>query len=67
MADTFNGKLKQIDPASRRCTTLADGLSEPGGVTVLGDILVVADTNAHRLVGVHRTTGERRALAISGL
>ena len=67
VADTFNGKLKRIEPTQRRCTTLSTGFSEPGGLTVLGDVLVVADTNAHRLVGVHRGTGEQRALAISGL
>ena len=35
-------------------------LSEPGGVTVAGPFLLVADTNNHRVRAVARDTGEIR-------
>jgi thiol-disulfide isomerase/thioredoxin len=65
VADTFNGKLKRVaDPATWSAPsdepgrgvsvrTVLAGLHEPGSVAVAPDgSLVVADTNAHRLVRV---------------
>lgn len=61
VADTYNNKIKQVDPAMRRCTTLLgsgeegfqDGDSprfdEPGGLCVAGDRLFIADTNNHAI------------------
>jgi thiol-disulfide isomerase/thioredoxin len=56
VADTYNSKLKVLDPATKRCETFLgdmgpDGrlFNEPGGLSVAGDKLYVADTNAHRI------------------
>lgn len=56
IADTYNSKLKRIDPQTGETTTYlggeqgwADGADpqfyEPGGLAVEGDLLYVADTN----------------------
>ena len=60
VADTYNGKIKRVDLARGATTTLATGLSEPGGITRAGRFLLVADTGAHRVVAVSRDTGEVR-------
>jgi thiol-disulfide isomerase/thioredoxin len=49
VADTYNGAVRRFDPDARRVTTLATGLSEPSGVVVDGEHLVVVESNAHRL------------------
>ena len=63
VADTYNNKIKTLDPESRRTTTLvgtgksgaADGtatvaeLNEPGGLAVDRRSLYIADTNNHRI------------------
>jgi thiol-disulfide isomerase/thioredoxin len=49
IADTYNGKLKSLDPATRRVTTLAGGFDEPGGLAVAGDAVFIADTNHHAI------------------
>lgn len=56
VADTYNGKLKALDPRTRTVRSRpehADGLWEPGGIAAAGDRLYIADTNRHRIV----TTG----------
>ena len=64
VADSYNHKIKAIDLHDSRTTTLVDRgeLWEPGGMDRLGDHLIVADTNHHRVVAVHRETGEVRPL-----
>ncbi|HEX7078683.1 MAG TPA: hypothetical protein VF363_09685, partial [Candidatus Eisenbacteria bacterium] len=64
VADTYNHKIKELDPAASAIRTiLGDGkpgseregglaLFEPGGLHVAGDVLYVADTNNHRVVRV---------------
>ena len=61
VADTYNNKIKTLDPQSRRATTLVgtgkpgrrDGaaaeaeLNEPGGLAVAGRTLYIADANNH--------------------
>ncbi len=60
VADTYNSKIKTIDPRTREARTLLgeehgwrDGESplfyEPGGVDIAGDRLYVADTNNHAI------------------
>src|SRR5262249_17439223 len=56
VADTYNSKLKILDPATKRCETFLGGegpggrlFNEPGGLSVVADKLYVADTNAHRI------------------
>jgi sugar lactone lactonase YvrE len=56
VADSYNGKIKRVDPETGHVETYfagADGiaLGEPSGLCQLADgRVVVADTNAHRLV-----------------
>jgi hypothetical protein len=58
VADTYNDRLKRIDPTSRRCEPYpgaageAGALWEPMGISADGDGLLVADTNSHRIVHV---------------
>jgi thiol-disulfide isomerase/thioredoxin len=58
VADTYNSKIKLIDPLRRSSKTLVGGhggwlagalLSEPAGLSFAGDKLYIADTNAHRI------------------
>jgi sugar lactone lactonase YvrE len=59
VADTYNSKLKALNPRTRECKTFLGGeepgwlatplFSEPGGVFHADGKLYVADTNAHRI------------------
>jgi thiol-disulfide isomerase/thioredoxin len=65
VADTFNSKIKLLDPNSGACSSLfekewsKDGPEfwEPGGLDVHQDTLFVADTNHHRIVAVELKSG----------
>lgn len=55
VADTYNDKLKLLDPASRRLETLDpfdETLSEPMGLASAGHLLYATDTNRHRVLRV---------------
>jgi DNA-binding beta-propeller fold protein YncE len=70
VADTYNHKVKVLDPVTRRATTLAgtghaNVFFEPGGVAVGLGWLWVADTNHHAVKAVDLSTGAVRALALS--
>lgn len=58
VADTYNDRLKLIDPLTRECVPWLGeageqgSLREPGGVWSDGTTLLVADTGAHRVVVV---------------
>jgi len=80
LADTYNHKIKEVQPASRKVTTLAgtgkpgreaaDGkpaFFEPGGVDVAGDVIYVADTNNHRVVRLDSKTGKWGEVVVEGL
>lgn len=64
VADSYNDALKWIDPSTRRVTTWVRDLSEPGGLAVGPRQVYVADTNAHQIVVIDRTTAERRVLTL---
>ncbi len=56
VADTYNSKIKVLDPVKRTSTTFLGGsdgdgrlFNEPAGLSFAGDKLYVADTNAHRI------------------
>ena len=66
IADTYNHKLKMLDLISRTVTSLAGSgkpgkgvnLDEPGGLTVLGGTVLIADTNNNRIVSYDLRTGK---------
>lgn len=55
VADTYNSKLKLLDPETRECKTFLGGdkknpqFNEPAGLSIANGKLYVADTNAHRI------------------
>lgn len=81
IADTYNNKIRAVNPGTFHVTTVAgsgerdweDGrgeeaaFDEPAGVTVAGDILLVADTNNHLVRRVDPATGETTTLQLSNL
>ncbi|HEY1379804.1 MAG TPA: thioredoxin-like domain-containing protein [Gemmataceae bacterium] len=69
VADTYNSKLKVLDPATRECKTfLGDGqFNEPGGLSFAGGKLYVADTNAHRIRVVDLGTKAVTTLELKGV
>jgi hypothetical protein len=70
VADTYNSKLKRVDPGTRRCRALpgaagsGEALYEPGGVWSGPEGVFVADTNHHRVARVDLATGELTELAV---
>ncbi len=78
IADTYNHKIKLLDPATGKVWTLAgtgtpghtDGKGrkaqfyEPGGVSVSGDAIFVADTNNHAIRRVDAKTGEASTVQV---
>jgi thiol-disulfide isomerase/thioredoxin len=77
VADTYNSKIKVIDPAQRSCTTVLGGknggwltgplFSEPGGLSITGDKMYVADTNNHRIRVVDLKTKAVSTLELKGV
>jgi DNA-binding beta-propeller fold protein YncE len=77
VADTYNSKIKLLDPQNRACRTFLGGepqgwltaraFYEPGGLSVAGDKLYVADTNAHRVRVVDLKTKAVSTLALKGV
>jgi len=67
IADTYNHKIKVLDPSTRTVSTLASGFAEPGGLTLAGNTLYVADTNNHAIRTIDLSSGRIDTLAIQGL
>ena len=78
VADSYNHALRQIEKSSGKVQTLAGNgtagnslepllLSEPGGLSVSGSSLYVADTNNHRIVVMDLTTKVSRVFEVTGL
>jgi DNA-binding beta-propeller fold protein YncE len=81
VADTYNHKIKVLDPANGRVSTFAgtgvaghtDGAAtrarfhEPGGISVAGDTLFVADTNNHAIRTIDARTAVVSTLVLEGL
>jgi sugar lactone lactonase YvrE len=78
IADTYNHKIKRLDPRFGGCETIAgtgepgrrDGaaaaarFSEPSGLSFSGGKLYVADTNNHAIRVIDLTTGDVSTLTI---
>ncbi len=81
VADSYNHKLKTVDPSRGAVRALSgtgrpgtnDGpgnaasFGEPGGLAALGDRLLVADTNNHRIRIVNPKTGAAETLILTGV
>jgi thiol-disulfide isomerase/thioredoxin len=78
VADTYNHKIKTVDPQSGATRTLAGtgkpgrgdepaSFAEPAGLTAAAGKLFVADTNNHLIRVVDLQTGKVSTLAIAGL
>jgi DNA-binding beta-propeller fold protein YncE len=80
IADTYNDKLKRLDPMTREVTTWAGGeyghedgdlaaarFWEPSGLSLAGSQLYVADTNNHAVRVVDVEAGTVHTLEITGV
>ena len=77
VADTYNSKIKVLDPVTRTCKTFLGGepegwlatplFNEPGGISYAAGKLYVADTNAHRIRVVDVKTREVTTLELQGV
>jgi hypothetical protein len=72
VADTYNSKIKVVDPVRRSCETWLGGgpealFNEPAGLSVAGDRMYVADTNAHRIRVIDLTTKAVSTLELHGV
>ncbi len=73
VADTYNSKIKVIDPRTRACTTFVGGdkkaklFNEPGGISYANGKLYVADTNAHRIQVMDLETKAVTTLKLQGV
>jgi len=81
VADTYNSKIKTVDPLRGVSTSLAgsgrhgmaDGalasasFNEPGGLAVLDGRIYVADTNNHQIRVIDRTANRVSLLELTGL
>lgn len=67
IADTYNNKIKQVDPISRSSQTIVGpdaGLNEPGGLAFADGSLYIADTNNNQITVLDIKTGKINALVI---
>jgi DNA-binding beta-propeller fold protein YncE len=67
IADTYNHKIKMLEPSSGKVSTFATGFYEPGGLSIAGNTLFVADTNNHAIRTVDLSTRAVATLTIEGL
>jgi DNA-binding beta-propeller fold protein YncE len=70
VADTYNSKVKVIDPEKRTCRTYLGGaglFNEPGGISYAGGKLYLADTNAHRIRVIDLKTKAVSTLPLQGV
>lgn len=78
VADSYNHKIREIEPTTGRVTTWAGTgqagsglqplqLNEPGGLTAAAGTLFVADTNNHRILAIETATKKIVVLPMTGL
>ena len=66
IADTYNSKIKTLSLTNNRVTdfNIYHPLNEPGGLSILGDDLYIANTNAHEILRVNIPNREVQVLDI---
>ncbi len=76
VVDTYNSKLKTLDPETRVCKTMklmppkgekGPLFNEPGGSSFVGNKLYIADTNSHRIRVVDINNRTIRTLPLRGV
>jgi hypothetical protein len=73
VADTYNSRIKVIDPTTRDCKAYVGGdrrsklFNEPGGISYANGKLYVADTNAHRIQVIDMGTKAVNTLVLQGV
>lgn len=78
VADSYNHTLRRIELPKGKVSTIAGTgkagnslqpleLSEPGGLSISGSELYIADTNNHRIVVMNLESNKARVFEISGL
>ncbi|MEO7326242.1 MAG: thioredoxin-like domain-containing protein [Dokdonella sp.] len=67
VADTYNHSIKRIDreSGSTQPLSMSYQLSEPQGLSLLGDKLWIANTNRHEIVCVDVSTGEAQRVPVA--
>ncbi|NBO91236.1 MAG: hypothetical protein EBV06_02800 [Planctomycetia bacterium] len=77
VADTYNSKIKTLDPITKTAKTYLGGeaagwlatplFNEPGGLCIAGGKIYIADTNAHRIRIVDLKTKAVSTLKLTGV
>lgn len=79
VADTYNNKIKVIDPISRTAESLEpaakdsgssaanSSLNEPGGLSIANGRIYIADTNNHRICVIDLKTGHGLQVELNGI
>ncbi len=78
VADSYNHALRQIELKTENVSTVAGNgtagnaleplqLSEPGGLSISGPSLYIADTNNHRILVMDVNTKQSRLFEVAGL
>lgn len=78
VVDTYNSKIKTVNPITREAFTFAGGgegwrdgtdpaFFEPGGLDIQGETLYVADTNNHSIRIIDLATKATRTLTLTGI
>lgn len=67
VADTYNGKVRKVNPRTREVSSQAGGFEEPGGISAAPGKLYVADTNSHAIKVIDLKTNAIDSLMLRGL